>query len=167
MDWHTCSFYVLSVMILGSALMVVSLRNIVHCALFLAFTFMGVAGVFALLHAEFLAAVQVLIYVGAITVLILFAVMLTQKTIGISLKQTNRLAPLAVLSAVTFLCMIAVIALNTTFPTSGQHTVAVSTQTLGRAILGNGSYVVPFEVASILLLAAMVGAIVIARGQDN
>lgn len=82
MSAHQLAFLVLGVLILVSALMVVTVRNLVHAALFLILCFAGVAGLYVLLQAEFLAVAQVLIYIGAITVLILFGIMLTRKITG-------------------------------------------------------------------------------------
>ncbi|MCJ7578138.1 MAG: NADH-quinone oxidoreductase subunit J, partial [candidate division Zixibacteria bacterium] len=82
-------FYILAATIIGSAVMVVSLKNIFHSALFLVLCFFSVAGIYILLDAEFLAAVQILIYVGAITVLIIFAIMLTHKLYSAKIRQSN------------------------------------------------------------------------------
>ncbi len=165
--WTQFAFYVLAVIVLGAAFMVVSLRNIVHCALFLALAFIGVAGLFILLNADFLASVQVLIYVGAITVLILFAIMLTHKTLGAPLRQANKLSPLGVLGAVGLFLVTVLTTADTRFLTRTAMQPADSTTAIAGALLGKGNYVVPFEVASLLLLAAMIGAIVIAREKDE
>jgi len=94
-------FYILAGVILISAFLVVTLRNVFHSALFLVLTFFTVAGIYLMLNAEFLAAVQVLIYVGAVTILILFAIMLTYQIQTQSVKQTNeQVVPAALLSAV-------------------------------------------------------------------
>lgn len=168
--WEQFTFYALAVLLLGSALMVVTLRNIVHCAFFLMMAFLGVAGIFVLLYAEFIAGVQVLIYVGAITVLILFAIMLTQKILGVRLKQNNTLSPLGVVAGVSFFALVGAITFGSTeslFALHGEPPVAPRVTTIAETLLGNGSYVLPFEVASLLLLVAMVGAIVIAREKDQ
>ena len=96
-------FYLLSLVIIISALMVVTLKNIFHCALFLILTLFMVAGVYILLSAEFLAAVQVLIYVGAVSVLIIFAIMLTSQLTSKKIIQTNEQATVAGLVAMGFL----------------------------------------------------------------
>jgi NADH:ubiquinone oxidoreductase subunit 6 (subunit J) len=92
-------FYILAAIIVVSAFMVVTLRNVFHSALFLVMAFFMVAGIYLMLNAEFLAAVQVLIYVGAVTILILFAIMLTHKIQSSSIKQTNqKVMPAAIIS---------------------------------------------------------------------
>jgi NADH:ubiquinone oxidoreductase subunit 6 (subunit J) len=107
-------FYILAGLIVVSGLMVVTLRNVFHSALFLVLAFFTVAGIYLMLHAEFLAAVQVLIYVGAITILMLFAIMLTYQIQSKSMRQTNeQVVPAAVIS-ILFL-IIAIFSLNKTF----------------------------------------------------
>lgn len=155
-------FYTFAGVVLVSALCVVGLKNIVHCAMFLASTFLGVAAIYFLLNAEFIAVVQVLIYVGAITVLILFAIMLSQKFLGGEIKQHNTQSlPAAALTAVLAGVLIPVL-LDTwgkvEAPAEAMHGTA---ETVGAMLVQ--PYVVPFEVASLVLLAAMLGAVVIAR----
>jgi NADH-quinone oxidoreductase subunit J len=155
-------FYLFSAIVVVSALCVVGLKNIVHCAMFLAVTFMGVAAVYLLLNAEFIAVVQVLIYVGAVTVLVLFAIMLSQKYMTGELRQHNSQSLPAVLLVGIFMAMLAAVMMKTwggvktpLGPPTG------TTQSIGMLLMQ--PYVVPFEVASLLLLAAMIGAIIIAK----
>ncbi len=135
---------------------VVSLRNIVHAALCLAVTLMGVAGIYIFLHAEFLAAVQVLVYVGGILVLVLFAVLLTQRLSGAQIRLSNEQALPAVLLSAVFLLTMLYILKRAAFPIS-PAAPAPSVETTGQMLLT--VYVLPFEVASVVLIAAMVGAI--------
>jgi NADH:ubiquinone oxidoreductase subunit 6 (subunit J) len=107
-------FYVLAAVILVSAILVVTLRNVFHSALFLVLAFFTVAGVYVMLHAEFLAAVQVLIYVGAITILMLFAIMLTYQIQSNAIRQVNEQVIPAALIAAVFLAL-AVFAMGRTF----------------------------------------------------
>lgn len=155
------SFAILAVVILGSALMVVTRRNIFHCLLFLAFSFLGVAGVYLLLSADFLAAVQVLIYIGAITVLLMFALMLTHRVMTTDVTQTLGQWWLTALPAAVgiFVVLFRVFVLNPWGLEAGpaEPTAGI----IGRALLTK--YVLPFELASIVLLVAMVGAIVLAK----
>nr|WP_277999070.1 NADH-quinone oxidoreductase subunit J [Moorella sulfitireducens] len=152
----------LAAIVIASALAVVLLKNIVHSALFLVLTFAGVAGLYILLSAEFLAAVQILVYAGAIAVLIVFAIMLTRRgdIRASNLFNVNYLAA-AVVSLVLF--VIAALAtgrmtwMTTTGPGPGSNVGAIAEAFLG-------PYAVPFEVAAILLLVGMVGAILLARG---
>ncbi len=164
-------FYILAGTVIISAIGVVALKNIVHCAMFLALSFTAVAGIYILLEAEFLAAIQVLIYVGAVTVLILFAIMLSQKYSGGKVLKTHNAQNIpAIILILVFLSIIAKsLIANWGGITAGNPAGGSNVQALGLHLLTD--YVLPFEVASVLLLVAMIGAIVIARreggpGQD-
>jgi NADH-quinone oxidoreductase subunit J len=163
-------FYVFAATIVWSAIRVVTTHNVVHAALYLVAVLAAVAAEYIMLTAEFVAAAQVLVYIGAIVVLFLFGVMLTRAKIGRDQELTNRKAVLG--GALTALLLLAVMSYSlidefgwnrTPLPhdtrimsVNGSNTATVS-DTLFR------SYLVPFEVASVLLLAALVGAIVLAR----
>ncbi len=154
-------FYLLSALTLVSAFVVATSRNIVYSGFALIFTFVGVAGLYIQLSADFLAAMQVLIYVGGITVVILFAVMLTREiseTVG-SNPVLNR--PASALAAAGVFVMSLLMILGSDFPRRTEVTFAPVRPDLGRALLAK--YLLPFEVASLLLLGALVGAIIIAR----
>lgn len=135
---------------------VVSLKNIVHAALCLAVTLVGVAGIYIFLHAEFLAAVQILVYVGGVIVLVLFAVLLTQRLSGQAIRLSNEQAPAAFFVSASFLIGILYILKKAEFHVSFAPPASSVTET-GKQLLT--TYVLPFEVASVLLIAAMVGAI--------
>ncbi len=158
---YDVAFAILAIVTLAGAVLTVSLRNVVHAALALVGTFFGVAGIYLLLEAEFLAVVQVLIYVGAISVLILFAIMLTRglmQSTNTSLNSQWGIA--ALVSLALFLGMMA-IAISGHWPVgTGPITTDLIPQ-LGKLLVT--SYVLPFEVISVLLLGALVGALVIAR----
>ncbi|MFC1943974.1 NADH-quinone oxidoreductase subunit J [Chloroflexota bacterium] len=162
-------FWLLAAAIVGSALAVVLLRNLFHAALLLVLCFFGVAGIYVLLHADFLAAAQVLIYVGAIAVLLIFAIMLTRQVQRGS--PFNRLWFPAGIAAAGLLATLIYVFRNTNW-----HTWETNIDPLTNEELGNGttgpladslfnSFVLPFEVASVLLLAAIIGAIVIIRNK--
>lgn len=155
------AFYILAVLVIGSALMVVILRNIFYSALFLVLCLFSVAGIYVLLEAEFIAAVQVLIYVGAVTILILFAVMLTHQLAGRTIRQVND-QPVAALLIVLSLLVLTLLALSkTAWEVASSSGVSPSATDLGRALMT--VYVLPFEVVSVVLLVALIGAIVISR----
>lgn len=154
-------FYILAAIIVGSGVMVVSLRNVFHCALFLVLALFGVAGVYVLLSAEFLAAVQVLIYVGAITILMIFVIMLTAKLYNAQVRQSNEQVMLGAVVVATLLIATVAILGRATWKLSYAVPEVQSTVGIGRALLTK--YVLPFEVVSVVLLAALIGAIVIAR----
>lgn len=156
-------FYLLAATIVFSAMMVVSLKNIFHCALALVACLFSVAGVYVLLHAEFLAAAQVLIYVGAVAMLMIFAVMLTTNLGRERVKQVNRHGLPALLTALLFVFgAIFLIYKTTVWHAAKAALPADNILTIGKLLMTR--YMLPFEVVSILLLAALIGAIVLARG---
>ena len=160
-------FCLLGAMAVGSALLVALSANLVHCALWLVVTLGALAGLYLLLAAEFVAWVQVLIYVGAVVVLLLFALMLTRAPIGVldDLNGTGRVLAGAVATATAAV-------LVTTFATGfrgatlriGAHDIGTAHRLGGRLF---ESWVLPFEILSVLLLAALVGAIVLSRHQET
>lgn len=165
-SWHTpeALFLCLSVVTLGSAVLVVSSRNVFHAALWLVVCLGTLAGSYLLLTAEFVAWVQVLLYVGAVTVMLLFATMLTQAPAGQhdDLDHPRRWpAALVGLGTAATLATLVATGFQATFVDLG-HPVAIGTaQADGQAIFRD--WVLPFEVVSVLLLAALVGAIVLTR----
>jgi NADH-quinone oxidoreductase subunit J len=154
-------FYLFSFMIIISAIYVVTLKNIFHSALFLIIALFGVAGIYILLHAEFLAAVQVLIYVGAVSVLIIFAIMLTSRLASHKIKQSNEQVTVAVFICAGFLLASLGSLANTIWRVVDRPLPDNNTLTIGKLLMNE--FVLPFEVVSIVLLAAMIGAIVLAR----
>lgn len=155
-------FYLFSFVTIVSALLVVSLKNIFHCALFLILCLFSVAGIYVLLGADFIAAVQVLLYVGAIAVLMIFAIMLTAKVSGKGIKQQNEQVPVAIITTVAFVA-IALYGLGKTIWNIKTDVMMPENTTMEIGKLLMTTYVVPFEVVSVVLLAALIGAIVIAR----
>lgn len=157
-------FYGVAAFTVAAALVVVLGRNIVHSAVALIFSFCGVAGVYVLLDAEFLAAVQILIYVGGITILLLFAIMLTTRIaarVGVFNEQVA-VSALVVLGITAVFIYASLKGFQVTAPPGPP---VETTPALGRLLLT--THVLPFEIASILLLAAMVGAIVLARREKE
>jgi NADH-quinone oxidoreductase subunit J len=172
MDLASLLFWIFAVILVGSALAVVGMRNIVHSALSLVVVFAMAAGVYILLDAEFIAVVQILIYAGAVTILILFALMLTRIRGLRRTNPTNKMWPIAlVISAL--LCAAVIFAATTSKRLIGNVADAASQLPAGWnnvARIGEllysptkYSYVLPFEIASVVLLVAIVGAIVIGR----
>ena len=164
-------FYVVALITVAGAVGVVTLRNPVHSAASLLLTFLMVAVLFVLSHAEFLAAVQVLVYAGGIMVLYLFVIMLVRMTdLGPGTVFLSGLAPLAVLGGVVLGCLIAIGILLGSMA-AGEGGAAAMTSIQGQSV-GNTEavgwvlfmkYLVPFEVVSVVLLVAMIGAIVFGR----
>jgi NADH-quinone oxidoreductase subunit J len=160
-------FLISSALILGGALMVVTRRNLVHAAFYLVMTLFGVAVLFVLLEAGFLAAVQVVVYIGAIAILLIIGVMLTRNVTGTEVKTVNKSYGLAIAIAlmVFFSLFMAVSQWSQFYAPAAEvdtETLDSTVRNLGIALVGKDQFVIPFEVASILLLGALIGAIVIA-----
>ncbi len=158
-------FYVIAALAVGGALGVVLMRSTVYAALFLILALLAVAGIYILLASEFLALVQVLIYGGAVTVLLLFALMLT-RTGDLPETMVGAQWPAAALAASVLMGLLIATVATSDWPgdAAGQITV-VPFQTLGEALFRQ--WAVPFEVASLVLLVALVGAIVLARQEEG
>lgn len=156
------AFYPFAILTVLTALVVISRKNPVHSVLALVFCFIGVAAIYIVLGAEFLAAVQILVYAGGILVLYLFVVMLVSVRSGESRKTARHRLP-ALGAAVLMFVMMALIFTRATpaDPSTGFALAEGNTRALGKVLLLK--YLVPFEIASILLLAAMIGAIVLAK----
>ncbi len=160
--WQQAVFWVLATAMVVSAVRVVTTRNVVHAALWLVGALMSVAAMYVLLFAEFVAWVQVLVYVGAIVVLMLFGLMLTRASIGsASFDNDQRLLAAVCAGAVFIVSSVIMVTAFEGKEIEFDRTVGTTTETVGRVIFAD--YVLPFEVISVLLLAALVGAIVIAR----
>ena len=154
-------FYLFAFMIIVSGILVVTLRDIFHCALMLVICMFSVAGIYVLLGADFIAAVQVLIYVGAVSVLMIFAIMLTARVSGAGIKQQNDQIPLALLATVLFAGITIFGLAKSVWNLKDSVVPDGTTASLGKLLMT--TYVVPFEIVSVVLLAALIGAIVIAR----
>jgi len=157
---QTLMFLVLALLAIGSAGVVALSKNIIHSALGLLGTFLGVAGLYLLLSADFLAATQVLVYVGGTLTLILFAVMLTARIEQSKESNPSRGLVAGVGLVGVVLLLLGKVAATTAWPVHSA-TTNPSTAKLGHAFLGE--YLLPFEIASLVLLAAMIGAVVLAR----
>jgi NADH-quinone oxidoreductase subunit J len=155
------AFWILAVVGVIAALAVVLLRDIFRAALSLVLCFLTVAGIYITLSADFLAAVQILIYVGAISVLIILAIMLTREVQHGS--PSNRLQIPAFIVAVLFLGGVAFAMLNTPWPVSSISPLEPTTPALAGLLFGEGGFILPVEIAPILLLAAILGAIALVR----
>lgn len=157
----TIAFWTLAVVAVLSALGVVLLRNVFRAALSLILCFLTVAGIYVTLSADFLAAVQILVYVGAISVLIILAIMMTRDVQRGS--PANRLQIPALVVAVLFLEVLVLTLLNTPWQISNTPALTPTTAPLAIKLFGEGGFILPVEIAAVLLLSAIVGAIVLAR----
>ena len=158
------AFCTLAVVLVGSALAVVLSKNLFHAVLWLALALTGTAGVFLILEAEFLAAVQLLLYAGGIVTIVVFAIVVTERLVGERISQTNRRIGAGALVAAGLLGVIvnAVMQrpLATTRPAMGEEL----TRTVGETVLTR--FVLPFELLALLMLAALMSAIYFARPDD-
>ena len=156
------AFWVLSVLTLASAGGVMASRNLIHAVLFLIVAFLGVSGFFVLLSADFLAMAQVIIYVGAISVLILFAIVLTPRAERDN-SETVMVLP-AIFLGVTLMAIMLFVLYDANW------SVTATEPSLSAAVLGSSLlsvWVLPFELASVLLTAALVGSLMLVRSQSD
>lgn len=162
---YSAIFYLFAGMTLGSALIVVGSQNILRSAFALLFTFFGVAGLYVFLGADFLAATQLLIYVGGILVLILFAVMLTQRIGIISITNPSHSLATGFLATVGLLLLLLAVVFRTSWPMKEVTGPLPTTAGVGKLLLSD--FLLPFEVVSVLLVAALVGAALLARKEEE
>jgi NADH-quinone oxidoreductase subunit J len=157
-------FFVLAEILIGSGLLVVTLRDIIRCGLAMIVCFGALAGIYVMAGAPLVAGAQVLIYIGAISVLILFAIMLTQTKDAPTrlVFQTQSLG--AGLAAIILALIIALTVGATDWHALGQR-VHTATDQLARVLFAD--YVLPFEIVSVLLLAAVVGGIFLAKREEG
>ncbi len=160
----TVIFLLMAAFALGGSLGVVVNRNLIHAALFLILALFGMAGLFVLLDAPFLAAVQILVYVGAISVLITITIMVTRRIMGTT-ENLNRQWPLAAVVAALIAGTLGFVLLSRFSGVEAAGDVpATYIAQMGSALVDyRQGYLLPFEVASVLLLAALIGSIVVAR----
>ena len=164
MTGDTVAFWCLSVVLVGSALAVVLTKNLFHAVLWLALALTGTAGVFLLLNAEFLAAVQLLLYAGGIVTIVVFAIVVTERLVGERISQTSRrIAGGAFVSAVLVSLIISAVMER---PLADVRPPMESdlTQLVGETVLTR--FVLPFELLALLMLAALMGALYFARPED-
>lgn len=157
--------YAVMAAVLIFALGVVTLRNLFHCALCLAAALIAIAAIYLSLHADFLAGVQILLYVGGVITLVVFAIMLTEHLAGKTVRQNNAQSLPALVGIAGFVTLMTLLILKTPWPVTETALKArVSVMGLGKALMG--AYVFPFEVISIVLIAALIGTVVIAKKDD-
>ena len=154
-------FYLLAAIAVASAIAVIVVRDIFRAALCLILLFMTVAGIYLLLHADFLAIVQILVYVGAISILIIVAIMLTRDA-----RQGQPLGNLkypAVIVAASLLGVIVFGIVNTAFVMPDNAPLQETVKPLGKALFGDSGYLMNVEIAAVMLLSAILGAIAVIR----
>jgi NADH-quinone oxidoreductase subunit J len=167
MQWNGefLAFFLLSVMAIGGAVFMIHFTRVVHMVLALAFTFLSIAGIFVLLHAEFVAAVQVLIYTGAVSILMLFGIMLTKHRASDHTDSRSRHQLLSFVGVAGFFGVMMWVIYHTPFSGGRAETAKYTVAKLGESVFKQ--YVIPFELTSVLLLAALVGAVILAKKERD
>jgi len=164
LGWDDVLFIILSVVMIGSALLVVTLRDIIRCGLAMMVSFAALAGLYVLIGAPLVAAAQVLVYIGAISVLVLFAIMLTQtKAAPARLVFQTQAVPAAIAAAV--LALLIALTVGATNWNAVDAPIRVGTAILAQVLFDQ--YVLPFEIVSVLLLAAVIGGIFLAKREKD
>jgi NADH-quinone oxidoreductase subunit J len=161
---ESIAFWCLATLLVGSALAVVLSKNLFHAVLWLALALTGTAGVFLLLKAEFLAAVQLLLYAGGVITIVVFAIVVTERLVGERIAQTSRQLAGGAVFAVVLLGFIVNIVLRRPLAIARSPMPEDLTKTVGETVLTR--FVLPFELLALLMLAALLGAIYFARPDE-
>ncbi len=162
--WDDLLFMTLAGVMLISGLLVVTMRNIIRCALAMIVCFAALAGLYVIASAPFVAAAEVLVYIGAISVLVLFAIMLTQTKAAPSKLVFQTQAGPAAVAGILLAIVITLAVVSTTWPVSNTLN-PTDTRSVAEALFGD--FVLPFEVVSVLLLAAVVGGVFLAKREHG
>jgi NADH:ubiquinone oxidoreductase subunit 6 (subunit J) len=163
-DWADALFWIFAAIMIGSALLVVTMRDIIRCGLAMIVCFGSLAGIYLILGAPLLAAAQVIVYIGAISVLILFAIMLTQtKDAPSRLVFQTQAVPAAIASIV--IAVLVALAIGATDWGGAEDRIRLATSFMSTVLFD--SYVLPFEVVSVLLLAAVIGGVYLAKREKG
>jgi NADH:ubiquinone oxidoreductase subunit 6 (subunit J) len=158
------AFYALSALLIVSALAVVLSTNLFHAVLWLALALTGTAGIFLLLDAEFLAAVQLLLYAGGVVTIVVFAIVVTERLVGERITQTNRRIVGGALVCGALLWLLVTSVMERPLATVRPAMADDVTRMIGDSVLTR--FVLPFELLALLMLAALLGAIYFARPED-
>jgi len=156
--------YGLAGVLLASALAVVLTRNLFHSVLYLALALVCTAGIFLTLDAEFLAAVQVLLYAGGVVTIAVFAIVVTERLVGVRISQTSRRVGHGVIAAGALLVALVLLINSVSLPRTAPPIAVDVTRAMGRAVLTR--WVFPFELLAVLFLAALIGALYFARPDE-
>jgi NADH-quinone oxidoreductase subunit J len=163
-DWEDALFWILAAVMIGAGLLVVTMRDIIRCGLAMIVCFLALAGIYVLLGAPLIGAAQVIVYIGAISVLVLFAIMLTQtKDAPSRLVFQTQAVPAAIASVVVAV----LIALAITATDWGEVARRVRLSTADMAAVLFDYFVFPFEIVSVLLLAAVIGGVFLAKREPG
>jgi len=155
-------FIVVALLTVATTFLVVTVRNLIHAALWLVATLFGIAVIFVLLDAGFMATVQIVLYIGAIAILIVFAVMLTRRVMQDVGPQSNENWWLGTIVAAVFFAAISTLLWSIRWPALPGAVVGDTVLALGRSLVDPNQYVIPFEVASVMLIIALIGSVTLA-----
>ena len=161
---ETIAFWSLAAVLVGSALAVVLSKNLFHSVPWLALALTGTAGVFLLLDAEFLAAVQLLLYAGGIVTIVVFAIVVTERLVGERITQTSRRITAGAVTALALIALVVNAITRQPLATVREPLTTDLTRAIGEGVLTR--FVLPFELLGVLMLAAMLGAVYFARPED-
>lgn len=161
MELYDIIFYLFAIITIGSAIIVVNARNIVHAAFSMLLTFFGVSGIYVLLGADFLAIVQIMVYVGGILILLLFGVMLTNKITNVDIRSGSIQVIPAIIGLAIFAALLISIMTSTSWSVNTIEIPFTTSFALGEVLISE--YTLIFELLAILLLVALIGAASIAR----
>ena len=164
MTGEAVGFYCLSTVLVGSALAVVLTKNLFHAVLWLALALTGTAGVFLLLDAEFLAAVQLLLYAGGIVTIVVFAIVVTERLVGERISQTSRRIAGGAAVSIVLVSLIVSAVMQRPLATVRAPMAEDLTRQIGETVLTR--FVLPFELLAVLMLAGLMGAIYFARPEE-
>jgi NADH-quinone oxidoreductase subunit J len=163
-DWGDALFWIFASVLIGAALLVVTMRDIIRCGLAMIVCFGALAGIYVIIGAPLLAAAQVIVYIGAISVLILFAIMLTQtKDAPNRLVFQTQAVPAAIASVI--IAVVIALAIGATDWGEATNRVRLATDFMSKELFD--SYVLPFEIVSVLLLAAVIGGVYLAKREPG
>ena len=164
--WEDLLFLALAGIMLGGALMVVLGRDIIRSGLWMMLSFAALAGLYVLLGSPLVAAAQVLVYIGAISVLVLFAIMLTQSKAGPSRLVFHHQAWAGALAAAGLGILLLLMVIGTEWPEAGAGPAPSPSDGIARLLFDANEFLLPFEVVSVLLLAAVIGGVFLAKRED-
>jgi NADH-quinone oxidoreductase subunit J len=163
-DWEDALFWILAAVMLGASILVVTMRDIIRCGLAMMVAFGALAGIYVVLGAPLIAAAQVIVYIGAISVLILFAIMLTQTKAAPSRLVFQTQAVPAAISSIVIAIVIA-LAIGATDWGEVPERIRVATDAMSQVLFND--FVLPFEIVSVLLLAAVIGGVFLAKREPG
>ncbi len=164
MTLEPVAFWALAVVLIGSALAVVLSKNLFHSVLYLALALTATAGVFLVLEAEFLAAVQLLLYAGGVVTIVVFAIVVTERLVGVRITQTSRQIVTGVIVSGGVLIGVLTFLARAPLPAARPPLTIDLTRAVGQALLSR--FVLPFELLAVLFLAVLLGATYFARPDD-